>query len=407
MKKFIKGMVIALFTACLSLSLVACGSFFGGGSGSSSSSSSGGSSSGNSSGSSSGSSSQPKEDSDGTFLYTGASVQAANTSISGDITIPSERNGAPIDTIPANAFKGCVGITSITVPESVTSIGKGAFSGCSSLRSITLPFVGSQKGNSDGNTACFGYIFGTSSYQGGTETRDFYTYDRFYIPSTLRSVTITNETVLTGGAFYHCSMLTKIDLNDTIIQVGRSCFEDCSKIEEISLPSISIIPSSLFQGCISLSKFTINDSVDTIGGSAFFGCSGLSSINSSTAGEVVIPNTVTSIGASVFHGCSLMKNITLPFVGEQKGNSGKSAACFGYIFGTSSYQGATEVRDYYTYNRFYIPSTLRSVTITNESAIANGAFYNCSMLQSITINKEAQGNVGENAFENSAQPTWN
>lgn len=390
-------MVIALFTACLSLSLVACGGLFGSGSGSSGGSSSGGNSNG---------SSQPKEDSDGTFLYTGASVQAANTSISGDITIPAEHNGAPIDTIPANAFKGCVGITSITVPESVTSIGKGAFSGCSSLRSITLPFVGEEKGNS-GQAARFGYIFGTSSYQGATEVFAGTVGTHFYIPSGLRTVTITNETVIGSYAFSECSMLTKINLNDKIIQVGEGSFENCSKIEEINLPSIAIIPSSLFHGCISLSKFTINDFVDTIESEAFRGCSGLASINSDITGTFIIPSTITSIGSGAFNGCSLVKNITLPFVGKEKGNSGERAARFGYIFGTISYQGSTEVFAGTVGTYFYIPSGLRTVTITNESVIGSYAFSECSMLQSITINKGAQGNVGENAFNQTAQPTWN
>lgn len=160
MKKWLMVILSLALAVCCCLGLAACGLFGSGADG-------GGSSSG--SGSGDGGNSQPQVDSDGTFIYSGSTVKAASTSISGAITIPAEHNGMPIDTIPANAFKGCNAITSITVPESVTTIGEGAFNGCSSLRSITLPFVGGQKGNSDSSSAYFGYIFGSSSYQGSTK----------------------------------------------------------------------------------------------------------------------------------------------------------------------------------------------------------------------------------------------
>ena len=397
--------LIALMVLCCSLT--ACGLFGGNNS-----------STNNAGNSGSGNNSKPTEENDGTFIYSGASIKAANTSISGEIKIPSEHNGTPIDTIPEDAFKGCNAITSIEVPNSIMSIGRGAFNGCSSIRSITLPFVGSEKGNSGTSAACFGYIFGGNTYQGGTRIYQYwdptnsYNSSTFYIPSTLRTVTITNETVIARGAFQNCSMLTKIELNDEIIQVGTSSFASCSKIEEINLPSISIITSSLFSGCISLKEFIINDSVDTIGGKAFEGCSALSKINSEEAGTFIIPNQVTSIGSAAFNGCSMIRSITLPFVGSEKGNSGTSAACFGYIFGGDTYQGGTRIYQYwdptnsYNSSTFYIPSILRTVTITNETVIARGAFQNCSMLESIKINSAAKNQVATNSFEKTANPEW-
>ncbi len=410
MKKWLKVAVSVLFVACLCFTLAAC-DLFGGGSNNNNSSSN------NSSSNSNDGNNQQQVDSDGTFIYSGSSVKAASTSISGDIVIPTERNGSPIDTIPANAFKGCNAITSITVPKEITSIGSGAFNGCSSLRSITLPFIGSQKGNTGTKEALFGHIFRGGSYQGGTKiTQSFTDYhwdtSETYIPSSLRSVTITNETIINYGAFEDCSMLTKIDLNDEITQVGATAFINCSKITEINLPSISIIPYALFSGCISLVEFTINDSVDTIGSYAFSSCNALSKVNSEIAGTFIVPNSVTSIGAGAFNGCAQMQSITLPFIGKQKGNSETEAALFGYIFKGDEYQGGTEISQQYTDSHWdwadvYIPSSLRSVTITNETVIARGAFQNCSMLQSITINSSANQNVGVNAFSGTVKPTWN
>ncbi len=319
-KKFLLALLSLVLVLVCAFGLSACGLF-------GDSSNNGGSNNvGGGGSSSSDDSNLPKVDTDGTFIYSGASVKAANTSISGEIVIPSEHNGTTIDTIPANAFKNCNGITSIVIPDSVTSIGAGAFGGCSMLKSITLPFVGSKKGNSDTKEANLGYVFGEDSYQGGTKVEQYYggsttTWRWFFVPSTLRTVKITNESVLSYGAFQNCSMLTQIDLNDGIVQVGAISFANCGRVEEVALPSISIIPSSLFKGCSSLSKFVINDSVETIGANAFAGCGALSSVNSETAGEFVIPDSVTSIGLGVFNGCYCLKVLPCRLWEAKKGTA--------------------------------------------------------------------------------------
>ena len=334
------------------------------------------------------------------FIFSGSSVRAVNTSISGAIVIPSEHNGTTITTIPANAFKDCTNITSIEVPESVTSIGAGAFSGCSALIDVTLPFVGSNRGNYGLPAALFGYIFGSTSYEGGSMVEQYSPLkNTFYIPATLQSVTITNETAIGQGAFQNCSMLTEINLNNEITKVGISSFENCDNIAEINLPGITSIPSYLFKGCTSLSNFTISDSVNTIDSSIFAGCTGITSVE--------VPESVTSIGAGAFSGCSALIDITLPFIGSQKGNYNSATALFGYVFGTTSYEGGTKVEQHSPLkNTFYIPSTLRIVKITNEIVIGDGAFQNCSMLTSLTINTRAQDFVGVNAFENTVIPVW-
>ena len=279
--------------------------------------------------------------------------------------------GNSVATIDDYAFYGCTSLTSITIPDNVTNIGGGAFSGCSSLESITLPFVGdSRKTAADSYQYPFGYIFGTSSYTGGVSTyQNFYcsstsspTGEHYYIPSSLKSVTITGGNIL-YGAFDNCENLTSVILANSVTTIGVVAFK----------------------GCSSLTSVTIGNGVTSIGGYAFENCSSLTTIT--------IPDSVTSIGNNVFAGCSSLESMTLPFVG----NSRKTALDtyqipFGDIFGASSYTGGVATKQYFygsstssvASGTYYIPRSLKSVTITGGN-ILYGAFYNCSNLTCITI----------------------
>ena len=129
-------------------------------------------------------------------IYNGGD-SAISPSPTGSLTIPATLGGKPVTsigsyafyyctgltsiTIPSSvtsigsyAFDYCYGLTNITIPSSVTSIGSSAFYGCRGLTEMTLPFVGYTRGNSGSSSSLFGYIFGTSSYSGGTSTRQYF-----------------------------------------------------------------------------------------------------------------------------------------------------------------------------------------------------------------------------------------
>ena len=225
-------------------------------------------------------------------LYIDNCLICARQSISGACTIKDNCR-----LIALSAFYGCSSLTSVKIPNSVTSIGLEVFSYCSSLASITIP----NSVESIGRLA-------------------------FSKCSSLSSITIPNSVTSIGSeAFSYCSSLSSVTIPNSVTSIGYRAFEDCSSLPVVNnlryadtylveavdktLSTYSIkkgtkwIGEDAFEDCKSLTSINIPNSVTSIKDNAFSYCSSLSSIT--------IPDSVTSIGSEAFSYCSSLSSVTI------------------------------------------------------------------------------------------------
>ena len=202
-----------------------------------------------------------------------------------------------------HAFEGCSNLTSVSIPESVTTIGEYAFSGCSSLTSVTIP-----------NSVT---TINREAFRGC---------------SNLTSVTIPNSVTIIGyGAFYGCSGLTSITIPESVTSINEWAFEGCKSLTSVTIPnSVTSILTGEFQGCTGVTSWSIPSSVRFISDGGVFATDNVTTItvdqnnpvydsrNNCNAiietatnklvlgcGSTVIPEDVTIIGVSALGGGSL------------------------------------------------------------------------------------------------------
>ena len=179
-----------------------------------------------------------------------------------------ENNYTSYDMLGDFAFQGCSGLTSLTIPSSVTSIGYCAFASCSGLKSLTIPSSVTSIG-----IAAFEDCSGLTSLT---------------IPSGVTSIS--------NFAFQDCSGLTSLTLPSSVTSIGDRAFEDCSGLTSLTIPSgVTSIGDNAFR-VSGLTSLTIPSSVTSIGESAFSCCYGLTSI-------YVYTKKIPKLGYNVFLGC--------------------------------------------------------------------------------------------------------
>ncbi len=200
-----------------------------------------------------------------TYIVTGIGTA------SGNVVLPYGHEGKSVTAIGDHAFYDCKKLTGITIPDSVTALGKcnnrdlqgvetinsspivkGVFEGCSGLKSITIG-----KGLTEIGERAF---YGCTGWTGDLKIPDSVTLvgpKAFYGCKGLTSVTIGNGvTAIEESTFGNCAGLTSVTIGNGVTVIGKNAFSMCTKLESVTLEnSVASIEDDAFFACYKLTDF--------------------------------------------------------------------------------------------------------------------------------------------------------
>ena len=309
------------------------------------------------------------------------------------LSIPSAINGHTVKQIDTGALSDNRIITSVTIPNGVTTIGFSAFNGCIKLEKI--------KFSSNLDTVCENAFNNTKWFNNQS-----------------------NGLVYVGKVAYKYKgdmpHNTKITVKSDTVSISESAFKDCANLTAILIPSsVKHIDKYAFYNCQGLTKLNFNDGIERIENDAFGSCEKLTGVNFSETlksigafafveckklSEITIPRSVTSVGEYAFSGCENLASVTvsddLPYVGGRAFEKTKwlNSQPDGVVYiGKSAYgykgdmpkntelslkSGITNISGY----AFYEEKNLTSVKIPETvNRIGNWAFLDCEGLKNVNI----------------------
>ena len=320
-------------------------------------------------------------------------VDSAKTPDPYIITVPTELAGRKVTGLGESSFSGiyssdhpknytllsfCNQIQSVTIPESVTSIGKSAFEHCSNLDSLIINGVATSMIGAYAFASCTSLT--SLSLVGSFQTIGDSAFVNCGMTSLTIDATITSiekyafssrfltSLSLTGNvqeigdyAFANCTSLTALSLTGNVQKIGDHAFDSCSSLYTATLSkNLTSIGTYAFEYCTSLNSIEIPGKVTEIGDCAFH-LSGLTSVK--------IDEGVQSTGADMFNGCAKLTTVTFP-------------------------ESLTTIAD----GSFASCSNLNHVKIpARVTCIGNSAFANCTSLSEITL-RDGVKTIGANAF---------
>ena len=335
--------------------------------------------------------------------------------------------GDSVEYIPAAllAYADTKNLTTLTIPESVTSIGEDAFDGCSSLTSVIwnakncadFEWLSAPFEDSD---CIISFSFGDSVKHipaclcRGMKNLTFLTipesvtsigYEAFDDCSSLTSVTIGNSVTSIGSsAFRDCSSVTSLTLGNNLTTIGSSAFSSLGALTSVTQKAPSI--EAYCQGQVSkllydsaslnddairiieingeeVTDWVIPSSITKIEDYTFYNCPSITS--------VALPNTITSIGESAFENCTSITSVALS-------NTITS-------IGKSAFENCTSITAITIPNkvtrigvRAFSKCPITDVIIPNNvTNIGGSAFSNCDKLSSLILG-ESVDSIGGGAF---------
>jgi len=329
-----------------------------------------------------------------------------------------------VSQIGYSAFENCSSLSSVTIGNGVTEIGRGAFLACTQLKNIVIPnsvrYIGMSAFEACGRLA-------SVSFGSGLLTIENYA---FSLCGSLKEITVPdNVTTLGIGAFNACMGLKNVILGSGISTISEGLFHECYDLERVAFySSVRSIESNAFDMCESLGVIEFygsqadwdNISIqsgndDAIG--AMLVCKVVDEfddvlielelseegngyvvvgIGSFTERDLVIPDTykglpVTEIGTGAFERCESLRSVVIPdsVVKIGSGAFANNSSLTHVTFGN----GLVEIDD----SAFMHTSLLRITIPDSVQLIDDNAFADCRLLDSVDLGEGIKA-IGSYAF---------
>ena len=262
-------------------------------------------------------------------------------------------------------------MTSVTIPNSVTSIGDDAFRDCTGLTEVNISDLSAWCKISFGDAYANPICYAKNLKLNGSEIKDL------VIPNDI--------TEIKNYAFTYCTGLTSVTIPNSVTSIGSSTFRNCTGLTSVTIPnSVTSIGSFAFYNCSGLTSVNYNAVNCTSMGSSnypvFKGCSNFKTLN--------IGNEVKTIPNYAFYGCTSLTNLRL--------DDGLESIT-GLSFPDSPIETlhlGRNTLDTFMKNK---TSLIKLTTGNNITEIPDEAFYGCTNLSDIVISNSVT-KIGNNAF---------